>query len=108
MGIGPGQRVPRAVGWAREWQRLSLAAIDQAMGHYLRGCATVAMARTPQQALAALHKTQTSLLRDSADTVAQVTWLWRKQNTELFVIRAEHAPAPQSQPAQATAVEVEY
>jgi hypothetical protein len=78
------------------------------MGRYLHGCANVAMARTPQQALAALHKTQTSLLRDSADTVAQVTWLWRKQNTELFVIRVEHAPAPQSEPAQATRVDVEY
>jgi hypothetical protein len=108
MSIGPGQPISPAVGWAQEWQRLSWTVINQAMGHYLHGCANVAMARTPQQALAALHKTQTSLLRDSADTVAQVTWLWRKQNTELFVIRVEHAPALQSQPAQATPVEVEY
>jgi hypothetical protein len=79
MSIGPGQPISPAVGWAQDWQRLSWTAINQAMGHYLSGCANVAMARTPQQALAALHKTQTSLLRHSADTVAQITRLWRKK-----------------------------
>jgi hypothetical protein len=82
MSIGPGQPISPAVGWAEEWQRLGWTAINQAMGHYLRGCANVAMARTPQQALVALHQTQTSLLRHSADTVAQITRLWRKQIRE--------------------------
>jgi hypothetical protein len=66
--------------------------MKQAMGHYLRGCANVSMAHTPQQALTALHETQTSLLSHSADTFAEITRLWRKQNNELLTIRAEHAP----------------
>jgi hypothetical protein len=63
---------------AQEWQRLSLAATNQALGHYLRGCTDLVMARTPKQALAALHKTQTDLLRHSADTIAEAAKLWRK------------------------------
>jgi hypothetical protein len=77
---------------------LGWTAINQAMEHYLRGCANIAMARTPQQALVALRKTQTSLLGHSGDTFAQVAMLWRKQNTDLFAIRAERAPTPR-QPA---------
>jgi hypothetical protein len=52
------------------------------MEHYLRGCANVAMARTPHQALTALHELQTVLLRYSADTFADATRLLRKQNTD--------------------------
>jgi hypothetical protein len=52
------------------------------MGHYLHGCANLAMARTSQQVLAALYKTQTDLLAHSADTIAETTRLWCKQNTE--------------------------
>ena len=40
---------------------MSWNAINRAMGHYLSGCANVAMARTPEQALTALHKTHTGL-----------------------------------------------
>ena len=98
MSIGPGQPISPAVWRAQEWQRLGWTVINQAMGHYLRGCANVAMARTPQHAVAALHQTQTSLLRHSADTFAQVARLWRKQNTDLFVIRVAHASTPR-QPA---------
>jgi hypothetical protein len=64
------------------------------MGHYLRGCADLAMACTPQQALAALERTQTGLAKHSADTIAEATRLWRKQNTELLVVRAAHARTP--------------
>ena len=78
MSIGSGQPGSAAVKWTQQLQRFSLTATNQAMGHYLRGCANVAMARTPQQALAALHKTQTDLLRHSADTVAEAVKLWRK------------------------------
>jgi hypothetical protein len=49
------------------------------MGHYLHGCANVAMAPTPQQALVALYKTQAGLLRHSANTMAEAARLWRKQ-----------------------------
>lgn len=84
--------------WAQEWPRLSWTTINQAMGHCLHGCANLAMTHTPQQALAALHKTQTVLLRHSAETFAEATRLWRKQNTALLVMRAEHARTPQ-QPA---------
>ena len=73
---------------------MSWAAINQAMGHYLNGCADVAMTRTPRQVLTALRKAQTGLLSHSADTLAEVTRLWRKQNAELFVMRAEPAPTP--------------
>ena len=87
MSIGTGQPISAAVGWAQEWQRLGRTAINQAMGHYLQGCAHLAMTHTPQQALAALHTTQTGLLRHSADIFAEATRLWRKQSTE-------HARAP--------------
>ena len=54
--------------WAQQLQRLRFTATNQALGLYLRGCADVAMARTPQQALAALHKTQTDLLQTFGTT----------------------------------------
>lgn len=82
MSIRRGQPISAAVVSAQEWQRLSWSAINQAMGHYLRGCANVAMTRTPQEALAALHETQTVLLRHSAETFVEATRLWRKQNTK--------------------------
>ena len=82
MSIGPGQPLSPAVVWAQEWERLSWTAFNQAMGHYLHGCADLAMTRTPQQVLAALHETQMVLLRHSAETFAEATRLWRKQNTE--------------------------
>jgi hypothetical protein len=50
------------------------------MGHYLRGCANVAMARTPLQAVMMVQETQTRLLRHSIDVFAESTRLWRKQN----------------------------
>ena len=67
--------------------------MNQAMGHPLNGYANVAMTRTPQRALAALQETQTGRIRYPVDTVIQVNELWRKQNTEPFAMRAEHAPA---------------
>ena len=67
---------------------------NQAIGHYLRGCANVAMARTPRQALAALHKTQASLLRHSGDAFARVARLWHKQTADRLVVRAEDALRP--------------
>jgi hypothetical protein len=94
MSTVAGQPNSAAVRQAREWQRLSWTTINQVLGHYLHGCASVAMAHTPQQALAALHKTQTGLFTHSAHALAQVNKLWRKQSTELFVMRAQHAPPP--------------
>jgi len=95
MSIALNQPVAAAVSRLQEWQRLCATAMNQAMGHYLHGCADLAMARTPRQALAAVHKTQRGLLKQSVDTVAGATRLWRKQNTEL---PAEYE-APLSAPA---------
>jgi hypothetical protein len=94
MSIGPGQPTSAAVVWAQQWQRLSWTAINQAMGHYLRGCANVAMTRTPQQALATLHETQTVLLKHSMETFSEAARLWRKQNTEHA--RTHQQPAAKS------------
>jgi hypothetical protein len=66
--------------------------MNQATGRYLHGCGGIAMAHTPRQALVALHRTQIGLLAHSAHALAQVNELWRKQGTELLVMRAEHAP----------------
>ena len=77
---GSDQLIAAAIRWAHQWQRLSSAAMNHAIGHYLRGCANVAMARTPHQALAALHELQTILLSHSADTFAEATRLLREQN----------------------------
>lgn len=102
MSIGLGQSVLAAVSPLQEWQQLCWTATSQAIGCYLQGCADLAMARTPRHAMAALHKTQSGLLKHSADTVAEVTRLWRKQNTEP---RAEYevrsrAPAPSARSAK--------
>ena len=75
--------------WVQEWQRLSQTAIDQTMGHYLRGCANVAMARTPLQAIMTLQETQTCLLRHSVHVFAASTRLWHKQNTDLLTMRTK-------------------
>jgi hypothetical protein len=77
MRIKPSQPVFGTVKWAREWQRFSLNATNRAMGHYLHGCANLAMARSPKHAWAELHKTQVNLLRHSVDTIAAATKLWR-------------------------------
>ena len=79
MSVGPGQPISAAVRSAQDWQHLSLTAINRAMGHYLHGYANLAMARTPQEALVALYKTQAELLRHSANTIAEAARLWRKQ-----------------------------
>ena len=84
MSVAPGQSLPAVVRQAREWQRLSVRATNTAMRHYLRGCANLAMAHTPQLALMELHKMQTGLLRHSVGTIAEVMRLWRKQNAELL------------------------
>lgn len=94
MSLEVGQPVSVAVRWAQEWQRLTLTATRQALGRYLHGCAKLAMARTHQQALAELHKTQTGLLGHSADTFAEATRLWLRQNAELLVPPAAHANTP--------------
>jgi len=93
MRIGPGQHICAVVRWALEWQRLSLTATNQTMGHYLHGCANLTMARTPQQALAELHKTRIGLFRHSADTIAEATRVWRQQNIEPLVMPAAQARA---------------
>ena len=74
----PHHPISDAARWAQQLQRLNSTAANQAIGHCLRGCANLAMARTPKQALAALHKTQTDLLRHSADTIAEAAKVWRK------------------------------
>ena len=51
------------------------------------------MARTPQHALAALNKTHTDH-RNSTHTIAEAMGFWRKQNTELLVMRVPHARTP--------------
>jgi hypothetical protein len=98
MSIGPGQSLSAALRWAQEWQRLRLTATNKAMGQYLHGCAKLAMARTPQHALVALHETQSDLLRHSAGTIAGATRLWRKQNTELIVMRDARVPTSKQAP----------
>jgi hypothetical protein len=100
MSIATGQPVSAPVRLAPEWQRLSRTAINQAMGHYLRGCANVAMARTPLQAIMALQKTQTGLLRHSVHVFAEATRLWRKQNTDLLAMGAKHSRTPKQSAAK--------
>ena len=78
MSIVPDHPISDAISWAQELQWLNLASANRAMGYYLLGCATLAMARTPQQALVALHETQADLLRHSSHTIAEAAKLWRK------------------------------
>lgn len=80
MSIGPGQPISPAAGWTQEWQQLCWNAANHAIGHYFHGCANLAMARTPQHAMAALHATQTSLLCHLSGTFAEAARLWRKQS----------------------------
>lgn len=93
--LGP---VTVAVGPLQEWQQLSRTAISQAVGQYLHGCADLAMARTPEQALAALHRMQTDVLRRSTDTFAEAARLWHKQNADPHILQAERTRVP-TQPA---------
>ena len=74
--------IPAGARWAHEWQRLSRSAIDQGMGHYLRGCAEVAMAHSLPEAWVALREAQNAMIRHSADTFAEAIELWRKQSGE--------------------------
>ncbi len=76
------QHVPGAARWAYEWQRLSRSAIDQGMGHYLRGCANIAMAHSLPDAWVALRETQDAMIRHSADMFAEAIELWRRQSGE--------------------------
>lgn len=78
MRTGPGQPDAAAFRWLQEWQQLSTTAMTQMLGHYLRGCADLAMARTPQQAWAALHDAQYVLLRHSAEAIADAARFWHK------------------------------
>ena len=94
MSTGWDQSPAVAMQWAQEWYQLSRSAIDEATGHYLQGCANVAMAHSPLPAVEAMLQTQAGLLSDSAHMLAQVSQLWHKQNTELFVTRAEHQRTP--------------
>ena len=98
MGIGPGRSTSAPIRWAKEWRRLSRSAINQTIGHCLRGCANVAMARTPLQAVMALHETQTRLLRHSIHVFAESTRLWREHNTDLLVRRTKHPSALSNRP----------
>lgn len=78
MSIGSGKPISPALGWVQEWQRLCRTALNRSMGHYLQGCADVAMTRTPHQALAALQKMQAGLIRHAVDTTIHVTGSWRR------------------------------
>jgi hypothetical protein len=91
---------PTAIAWAQEWQRLSWTATSQMVGQFLHDCAHLAMTRTPQQAFAALHRTQTGLLRHSATMLAKATTLWHEQNAELLVMRGKHARPSQRGPVK--------
>jgi hypothetical protein len=84
MSVVPDRPISDAVRWAQQLQRANSTAPNQVVGDYLRGCANLAMAHTPHQALMELHKMQTGLLRHSVDTIAEVITFWRKQNTELL------------------------
>jgi hypothetical protein len=77
MSIEPGRPVTATVSRLQEWQQLWRTATNQAFGYYLRGCADLAMARTPRQAMGALHKWQTCILEHSANTAAEADRLCR-------------------------------
>jgi hypothetical protein len=71
MSTGPNPPISRAIRSAQDWERLSSIAIDRAIALYLHGCAEVAMARTPMEALAALLETQAAVLRHFAEVLRQ-------------------------------------
>lgn len=75
MDVGLDEPVTTAADPLQEWQQLRRTAIRRAIGHYLRGCADLAMARTPLEALVALHEAQTALLRLSAASFAAAAGL---------------------------------
>jgi len=80
--------------WAQEWHRLGWTAMNEATGHYLRGCADVAMARSPLLAIEAMQQTQSHLLSHSAHVFGDAIILWRKQYAELLDMRAKHQRTP--------------
>jgi hypothetical protein len=82
MNLGPAQATSAPLGWAQEWQRFSWVAFNQAVGLCLQGCANLAMTRTPQQAMAAIHKTHARLLRHSAEAIAEATRRRRRHDAE--------------------------
>jgi len=100
MSTERGQADGAAVRWAQEWQRLSATAINQALGHYLNGCANVAMTRTPRQALAAMHATQADLVRHSMETLVAAARLWRTQQIESPFEQTERTPGPRQRVAR--------
>ena len=73
---------PRSAGWGEDWQQLSRNAIDKGMGHYLRGCANVAMAHSLPEAWAALFEAQDTLIRHSAGAFAEAVELWREHGSD--------------------------
>jgi len=97
MSIRPKHSLSTATRWAREWQQLHSIAAKRALGRCLHGWADLAVARTPRQAVATLHRTHTGLLRHSADTIAEATRLWRRQSAELLGVRADGSE-PTAQP----------
>jgi len=102
MSIRPKHTLSTAAKWAREWQRLHATATNRALGRCLHGWADLAVARTPRQAVATLHRTHTGLLRHSADTIAEASRLWRRQSAELLGVHADGAaPAATSGPRAA-------
>jgi hypothetical protein len=68
------------------------------MGHYLQGCANVAMARTPLQAIMALQIAQMSLFKHSVHVFAEFTRLWHERNTDLLVMRTKHPSTLSNRP----------
>jgi hypothetical protein len=76
--------------------------MNRALGRCLHGGADLAVARTPRQAVATLHRTHTGLLRHSTDTIVEATRLWRRQSAELCGVRADgSAPTAKSGPRAA-------
>ena len=97
MSIRPKHTLSAAARWAQEWQQLHATAMNRGLGRCLHGWADLAVARTPRQAVATLHRTHTGLLRHSADTIAEATRLWRRQSAELLGVRADgSAPTARS------------
>lgn len=100
MSTGPDLPISCTVRWAQEWHQLSWISISRAMAHHLEGCANVAMARTPLEALAALHETQAVLIRHSAGVFVHAAKLWRKQSSKRVRTRSERS-APHGRPRSA-------
>jgi hypothetical protein len=102
MSIRPKHTLSAVATWAREWQQLHSTATNRTLGRCLHGWADLAVARTPRQAVATLHRTHSGLLRHSADTIAEATRLWRRQSAELLGVHADGAaPTARSGPRAA-------